>query len=64
MGTHLPIKMYGLDEEIGKKFEEIRADFKRRGSIIEGLDLCSYWQSARALGSLMPGGEVFFLSFC
>ena len=31
--------MYGLDEEISKKFGEIRADLKRHGSIIEDLDL-------------------------
>lgn len=31
--------MYGVDEKIGKKFGRIRADLKRRGSIIEDLDL-------------------------
>lgn len=31
--------MYGLDASIAKKFGEIRADLKKRGSIIEDLDL-------------------------
>lgn len=31
--------IYGLNEEVAKKFGEIRADLKQKGTIIEDLDL-------------------------
>lgn len=31
--------MYGIDENIAKKFGEIRADLKKKGKVIEDLDL-------------------------
>lgn len=32
-------KIYGVDEEIAKKFGEIRAELKKKGEVVEDLDI-------------------------